>query len=259
VARAAYLLALTFSVATMIAVTADAEVTESGNLIVNFDGGIAPERLPRSGTAPVSVRVSAAVSTTDGSRPPQLERITLDINRNGRISSAGLPTCRRHQLVDTTTRAALRACGPALVGLGHVSARIALPEQAPLPSEGTLLAFNSRRHGRPVILGQVYGAVPLPVTSIVPFRIGRAPHGFGTRLVASFPHIAADWGYVTDVRLRLGRRYSARGQSLSFLSAGCPAPRGLNSALFTLARADYTFDDGRQLASSLVRSCKVRR
>jgi hypothetical protein len=237
---------------------ARSEVTESGNLVVDFHGGIRPRALPRRGAAPVRVHLSATVSTTDGARLPQLDQVVLEINRFGRLDAAGLPACRPSQLVAATTRGALGACRRALVGRGHVSAKISLPEQAPLPSEGELLAFNGRRHGHPVIYGHVYGDVPLPVTSIVRFRIEPESGRFGTRLVASFPHVAADWGYVTAFQFELGRLYRAGGRERSYLEAGCPAPRHLRRALFTLARATYSFEDGRTLRSSLVRSCKVR-
>jgi hypothetical protein len=95
---------------------------------------------------------------------------------------------------------------------------------------------------------QPHGALPGLRTS------GR----FGTRLTAAFPQVAADWGYATDFEMKLGRRWRAGGARRSYLSAGCPAPRGFNRALFTLARWTYTFDDGRLLESSLVRECRVR-
>lgn len=239
------------------ATTTEAEVTQSGNVVITFGGGMSPKRLPRHGAAPVRVHVGAAIGTVDGSRPPQLEEIILDINRHGHLIDRGLPTCRRRQLVAATTRSALAACRPALVGQGHVSAKISLPDQAPLPSEGELLAFNGRKHGQPVIYGHVYGDTPLPVTSVVPFYLRRAHGKFGTRLVASFPHVASDWGYVTGFNLELGRRYRVQGRRQSFLNAGCPAPPSLPGALFTLARARYRFDDGRELTSSLIRSCKA--
>jgi hypothetical protein len=237
---------------------ASAELIQDGNLRISFDGRISPKRLPRHGAAPVTVSMSADLTTTDGSPPPQLATMTLDINRHGRLNAAGLPVCKAGKLAYATTEEALRACRPALVGRGHLSAKIALPEQAPFPSEGVLLAFNARRHGRPVILGHIYGAEPLAITLVIPFAIRRIGGRFGTRLTATFPQVAADWGYLTHFEMTLGRRYSAGGRRLSYLSASCPTPKGVNRALFTMARGSYGFDDGRVLESSLVRECRVR-
>jgi hypothetical protein len=238
---------------------ARAELAQQGNLRIHFDGQIAPKRLPRHGRAPVTVVLSAQISTTDGTQPPQLRQIVLDINRHGTLLNRGLPRCRRPQLAYATSKAALRACGAALVGHGHVSAKIALPEQAPLPSEGQLLAFNGRKAGRPVIFAHIYGARPLPITFVLGFEIDRRGGRFGTRLRAALPQLASGWGYVSAIRMTLGRRFWAGGRRRSYLSAGCPAPHGFPGALFTLARATYSFDDGRRLSSGLVRSCRVRR
>jgi hypothetical protein len=256
--RLAWPLLISLPVLALAVTAARGEVVESGNLVVNFNGGMSPKRLPRHGTAPVSISMAADLSTTDGSRPPQLERLTLEVNRHGVLDARGLPTCRPGQLDLATTREAQRACRGALVGRGHVSSAIALPEQAPFPSEGTLLAFNAQRHGRPVILAHIYGSTPLPISLTVPFQVRRTRGRFGTRLTAAFPQVAADWGYVTHFEMSLGRRWRASGARRSYLSAGCPAPAGVNRALFTLARGTYLFDDGRTLESSVVRSCRVR-
>lgn len=237
---------------------AQGELVQEGDLRIHFDGQIAPKRLPRHGSAPVWVSLSAEIATTDGARPPQLRRIVVEINRHGTLLNRGLPLCRRSQLAYATTKAALRACGPALVGHGHVSAKIALPEQAPLPSEGELLAFNGRQGGQPVIFAQIYGSRPLPITFVLAFEIHRHRGPFGTRLWAALPQLASDWGYITRIRMTLGRRFWAGGERRSYLSAGCPAPQGFPGAIFTLARAAYSFEDGRRLHSSLVRSCRVR-
>jgi hypothetical protein len=259
VGQTARLVALALALVALAADLAHAELIQQGNLLISFDGQMRPKRLPRHGTAPVSVSMAADLSTTDGARPPQLQTMTLDVNRHGRLTNRGLPTCRARQLVYATTTEALRACRPALVGRGHLSSKIALPEQAPFPSEGTLLAFNARRHGRPVILGHVYGSTPLPISLVIPFEVHHTRGRFGTRLTASFPQVAADWGYLTHFEMTLGRRYRAAGSRMSYLSAGCPAPSGVSRALFTMARGSYRFDDGRILTSSLVRSCQVRR
>lgn len=256
--RPTRVIALAFSALVAFTSLADAELIQSGNLLVDFQAGIHPKRLPRRGAAPVKLDVSATISTTDGAKAPQLDDLVLEVNRNGRLTTAGLPRCRRSDLVFTTTRQALEHCRGALVGRGHISANIALPEQAPLPSEGTMLAFNGRERGRPVIYGHVYGETPLPITTIVTFHIRATRSRFGTTLTAAFPRVAADWGYLRTIRLRLGRRYrDADGRRRSYISAGCPTPRGVNRAIFTMARGTYTFVDGRRLTSALVRSCRA--
>ncbi len=235
-----------------------AEVTQQGNLRVSFAGRVAPHDLPRRGTAPVAVRLGGEIKTTDGQAPPQLRTITLAINRNGRLDYEGLPRCNLHQIQPATTAEARRACRRSLVGTGSFEAHVALPEQSPFPSNGTVLAFNGNLHGKPVIYAHIYGTEPLPQSLVLPFRIHRGGGGFATSLVARLPQVAAEWGYVSGVSLDLRRSFSYQGRRHSYLSAGCPAPKGFPGAIFPLARVSFGFDDGRTLASTLTRSCTAR-
>jgi hypothetical protein len=242
-----------------LAALAQAEVIQRGDLRVSFEGGMRPKSLPRTGTAPVSVSVGGTIKTTNQTIPPRLRAITIGINRHGRIQTAGLPVCRIHQIEPSTTEMALRICGRSLVGEGSFSSKVLLPEQAPFPSDGKIFAFNGIFKGRPAILAHIYGTKPAPTSFTLPFRIRREPGTFATILTASMPHFTSRWGYVTGLEMTLGRRYSYRGRSHSYISAGCPAPAGFPGAVFPLARAEYSFVNGRRLSSKLVRACSVRR
>src|SRR5262249_186803 len=175
--------------------------------------------------------------TTDGRQPPRLLRFSLDVNRHGQVFDRGLPLCRRSQLRDATTAKALKRCRGALVGRGHVSAHIFLPEQAPFPAEGTLLAFNARIHGHRAVLGHVYGLEPIAPRAGVPFIVRRAPRApYGARITALLPSVASDWGFIAGFSMNFGRSYSFGGIRRSYLSAGCPAPAGFPGAPFDLVR-----------------------
>jgi hypothetical protein len=251
-------LALALALSATGAAATGAEVIQHDNVVVVVHGGVEPKRLPRSGLAPVSVNVGGEISTTDGLAPPQLRTFELEINRHGKVVDRGLPTCRRRQLENATTAHALHVCRDALVGRGHVSAKVALPDQAPFPSEGTLLGFNARIDGQRAVLGHVHGTVPVPLTTVVPFLVGKAPgNTFGVRLTAILPQVASDWGYVTDFSMRFGRRYRQGGRRRSYLNAACPAPKGFPGASFALARASYEFSDAQTFTTVLNRSCKV--
>jgi hypothetical protein len=238
---------------------AQAEVVQRGNVRVSFDGRMSPRSLPRSGTASIAVSVGGTIETTDNTIPPQLLEITIGINRHGRIDTTGLPVCRMARIQPSTTGGAMRICGASFVGEGDFSSKILLPQQAPFPSDGRVLAFNGIYRGRPAILAHIYGTKPAPISFTLPFVISRGKGTFATTLSASLPHFTSRWGYVTGLEMTLGRKYSYRGRPRSYVSAGCPAPAGFPSAVFPLARADYRFDDGRHLSSTLVRTCSVRR
>lgn len=225
---------------------------------VSFDGKLTPHVLPRHGTAPVGIVVDAKISATGGEDPPQLRRIRIAINRNGHFSSRGLPACRVEQIQPSTTANALAACRRSLVGEGHFSANVKLPQQSPFPSAGKVLAFNGKVKGRPAILAHIYGTEPAPTSTVLPFLLREGRGTYGTTLEASLPQATGSWGYVTGLRMSLRRRFSYRGRSRSFLSAGCPAPAGFPSAAFPLAKTSFSFAGNLTLDAVLNRTCRAR-
>jgi len=256
--RAAVLLTLGAVGALVLANAAPAEIDENGNLRGIFNGQISPKQLPRTGGAPVGVQMGGKIKTTDKAIPPKLERIILDINRNGKLQTRGLPRCPLGKLKSISSAGARKACREALIGNGNVTSRVALPGQGAFASNGPLLAFNGRHKGRPAVFAQVATGAPLPLTYVIIFEVKKKNGTFGNSLVGTLPPIASEYGYITAFNLFLRRQYSFRGQRLSYASAGCPAPKGFPGATFAFAKVSYEFADGRSLSSVLNRSCKVR-
>jgi hypothetical protein len=236
---------------------ASAEVTQEGNLRVSFEGGIAPHKLPRQGTAPVQVTLTGDIKTTDGLAPPQLRTIAMAINKNGKLDYQGLPACKYHQIQPASTNEAIESCPDSLIGKGAFQAHVVLPEQSPFPSAGKVIAFNGIFHGRHVVFAHVYGTVPLPQSQVLVFELGRVSGTYRTTLTAELPQVAAEWGYVSGVSLSLNRVFKYKGRSRSFISAGCPAPKGFPGATFAFAKASFGFEDGRVLEAKMTRSCGV--
>jgi hypothetical protein len=237
---------------------AAAELTAHGDLFVRFNGGIAPNSLPRHSRAPISVRFVGTVRTLSGDRPPALRRIVIAINQGGRLDAHGLAVCRQSEIEPSSSQEALKACGPALVGRGSYAADVAFPEQSSFPSHGRILAFNAVVDGKRAILAHVYGVDPVPITRIIVFHIRESPGTFGTVLTGALPESLNRWGYLKRISLSLHRNFTYRGQPRSYLSAACDAPAGFSGAVFPFAHASMTFADGRTLSSTLNRSCKVR-
>src|SRR5882757_6061488 len=100
------------------AAAAAAEVVQSGNVRVTFHARFTPHVLPRERPAPISVEVDGQISTTDGSQPPALQRLRLELSSSGKIDTLGLPACRAATLQSTSSNLALQRCGPAQVGHG---------------------------------------------------------------------------------------------------------------------------------------------
>jgi hypothetical protein len=233
------------------------EVTQRHGVRISFGGELTPKRLPREGTAPIAVSLSTRIQPLNGKVSPQLRRITIGINRHGRIESAGLPVCRVSDVQPSTSAKAMSACGASLVGNGSFEARVLLPEQAPFPSRGRILAFNGRHEGRPAILVHVYGTEPAPTSFTMPFVIRRSKGVFGTAISASLPAVTSEWGYVTGLDLRLERRYRWGGKTRSYVLAGCPAPKGFGTAVFPFAKARFGFGEF-SLGSVVTGICQAR-
>jgi hypothetical protein len=238
--------------------SARAELNQKGDLIVSFDGRIVPKRLPRETPGPVSVRVAGNVRPTDGAPLPQLETISVAINRSGRLDDAGLPICMLREIQPATESEARRICGDALVGDGHVVLQVHFPSQPSFTVKANLLAFNGpRRRGRKLILAQAYAQDP-PGAFVLPFVLRRKSGVFGTKISTTLPNPTRNWAYLTHFDMTLDRQYRYRGRSHSYVSAACSAPVGAHGAIFPFAKATYGFDDGKRLTTTVTRTCVVR-
>lgn len=236
-----------------------ADVTTGGNARISFHGWVAPRTLPRSGTAPISLHLGGTVHPLEGRRPAALKRVRVELNRHGVISTRGLPRCPHRRLVGSTTALALESCRGALVGHGTFSSHIEIPEGAPFPANGRVLAFNSTVHGHPGLVAQIYGTDPVPTDEVVPIAVHRGGEGgFGLTLTVQMPQVGHEWGYVTGFKMTFHRLYRYRGEVRSFLSASCPAPAGISTAPFRAARGTYFLGDGRRLTRVVGGSCRVR-
>jgi hypothetical protein len=235
-----------------------AAVVQSEGLRISVLSQIMPYKLPRVQPAPIAVFVAGHLSTADGGIPPQLQKLTVKVNRHGLLQSRGLPVCRIPQVQPASTQRALAACGSALIGSGQFWANIILPDQRPYPTQGRLLIFNGRKHGHPVLLAQIYTSHPFATSFVIPFAIRRISQGaYGTELSASLPEALGSWGYLDRIKLTLRRKYSYRGRELSYFNAACPAPKGARRAAFPLAYASFSFAGRPSLGATVDKTCGV--
>jgi hypothetical protein len=235
------------------------EIVQNGNVRLAVDGALTPQKLPREGTAPIAVSVGWQIATADGAPPPVLRKLRIEINRAGHLDLTGLPTCPYAKIQPATTQRALSNCRSALVGRGKFSALVALAGQESYVARGQMLVFNGLQGKKPVLLGQIYSAYPFSNSFVIVFDIQRIGHGtYGTGLAATLPPSLRAWGSLTEIQMRLSRRFGYQGESHSFLSAGCPAPKGFSQAAFPLARTSFSFAGTPSQSLVLNRSCRVR-
>jgi hypothetical protein len=238
---------------------AHATVIQKDNVRINVLSQILPYKLPRKGTAPIAVFVSGHLSEPHGGIPPQLQEMTVEVNKHGLLQSRGLPACPLRRIQPASTQRALEACGDALIGSGQFWAHIVLPDQGAYPTHGRLLIFNGRQKGKPVIFTHIFTANPFFSSFVIPFSIQKKANGaYGTKLTASLPQALGDWGYVDRIKLTLKRKYDYKGRQLSYFNAGCPAPEGTKRTVFPLALASFAFGEGLSISAKVEKACGVK-
>jgi hypothetical protein len=239
-------------------VVASAAVVQRDGLRITVQSQIQPYRLPRTGAAPIAVFVSGHIATSTGAMPPQLQKMTIRVNRRGLLQSLGLPRCRLGEIDPGSTQHALEHCADALVGSGRFWASIVLPDQRPYPTRGRLLVFNGRRAGHPVLFAHIYTTKPFATSFVITFEIRHLSTGrYGTELSASLPQALGSWGVVDRIKLTLRRKYRYGDRELSYFNAGCPAPEGTQATVFPLALASFSFAEAEPLSLTVNKSCRV--
>lgn len=226
------------------------EVARVGNLYLADNGGISPSKLPRHGYAPITARLVGEIGTVDGSHPPALRTVSLDIDKTIGIDAVGLPSCNASQIEARTTAAARSACASAIVGSGNGEVEVAFPEQAPFSANGPVVLFNGGVHGRTtLVLLHAYVAVPAPTAIVTRATITRIHRGrFGLHIEARIPRIAGGAGSITKFKLKVGRKFTYKGKNKSLLMATCPTGSWAT-------KGNVLFDDGTELGLTHVFPC----
>lgn len=236
-----------------------AERAGRDGVVVSFNATIVPNRLPRHELAPVYVSLSGAAHSTIGARiPPHLDRIELAFGARGGLDVAGLPSCPRARLRNTTHRQALARCRAAVVGHGMLISEVPLAPARPLLARASVLAFNASIAGRPAVLVQAYSPSP-PVSFVLPFTLHPLRHGaYGALLSASVARTLGHWPRLRSFRVTLGRRYRSQGRQHSYLNAHCPLPPRFHSLSVPVARATYRFAPAPTITTTILRTCRTR-
>jgi len=256
--RARGLLALLVA-ALLIAAAASAATIQQGDLRITVLAQLKPYKLPRVGTAPIAVFVAGHLQNAKGGIPPQLRRMRIRVNKHGLLQSKGLPVCEVHRIQPGSDVRALENCQGALIGSGQFWANIVLPDQGAYRTQGRLLIFNGKdKAGRPQVLAHIYTTHPFASSFVIPFSLRHVAKGpYGTELKASLPQALGSWGYLDRIKLTLRRKYTYKGQHLSYFNSGCPALKGQTRASFPLAYAQFFFAGRAPMGATVQKTCGV--
>jgi hypothetical protein len=221
------------------------------SLVLRADGGFQPRSLPRRQFAPIDFQGHFDIAAKGGGKPVALEQAVIDFDRDGRLSSGGLPTCPAERVAHASTAQARRLCAGAIVGSGHIEALVDLGG-APVVAASPLTLFNGPpQDGNPTVILHAQTAVPATQTFAIVVPIERRPGRFRYRATLDLPPIAGGLGAVTHVDVKVGRRFSAGGQRRSYVSAHCS-----DGVLQT--HGHFSFADGTIIDGSVEKACTAR-
>jgi hypothetical protein len=226
---------------------------EKHEVEVAMNSSFKPTKLPKNKLAPIHLRIEGTIGMSDGSNPPPLQELVLEIDKNGALDAQGLPACGLKRIKGATTSQALKACRPTLVGEGTMESVVAYPEQSPLPPKSKLLAFNGGvKDGLRTIYIHAYLRSPVSAPIVITAKVSKIHAGrYGTKLIATVPPIAEGSGYVKKFQLDFFRLFTSGGKKQSFAEARC-----FDGKL--QARATFSFSDGPPLAGVFQRLCAPR-
>jgi hypothetical protein len=231
---------------------ANAATVRVGTLVLHADGGFAPRALPRRAYAPIHFQGYGDVTTTDGSVPPALTHVRLEFDRDGKLTTAGLPVCPPGRIETTTVKQARRRCRGAIVGSGHVGAVLSLGGTR-LRVHSPLTLFNGPRQGGNItVVAHAQTTVPVfqsyVVVAPIERRRGRI---YGYRTSFDVPTIAGGAGALTHIDAKIDRRYRAGGRERSYVSARC-------SDYILQTQGYFSFADGNVIYGSAFKPCSMR-
>jgi hypothetical protein len=239
-----------FLVATILLTgAASGAVIKVGDLVLRADGGFEPQVLPRSTYAPINFQGYFDIASRNGGVPPALQEAVLEFDRNGRLSTTGLPSCAPATIANATPQQARNLCSSAIVGSGHLTAQIALPGIPTISASSPLTIFNGPPlNGNPTVVLHAHTTIPTTQTFAVLVPIERLSGAFSYRATIDVPPIAGGYGALTHIDAKIGRSYTVGGQQRSYVSARCS-----NGVLET--HGSFTFAGGTILSGIVFKPC----
>lgn len=215
----------------------------AGNLKVTYNGEFTPSTLPKNKLAPITLKASGSLKTLDGTHPPALKEVILETDKNGTISTKGIPVCKAGQLQARDTNAAMKACGKSLIGTGQTTVEVQFPEQPPVPVTSKLLVLNGGTSGgKTTLFIHAYFSAPVTGAIVTTVKIKKVHNGrYGLKSVATIPKIANGAGSVLKFNLTINKK--------GVLMAKCPDGK-------LQAHATGIFSDGTKASAGIVRTCK---
>lgn len=238
--------------AVLLAGVSGAAMVRVGTLVLRADGSFEPRLLPKRTYAPIRFQGYGEITTTDGSLPPAVDHIELEFDRDGHLTTAGLPVCSPSKLEAATPEQARSRCSGSIVGTGRVAAAVSLAGLARINLSSLLTIFNGpRKDGNPTAVLHAQAPFPVSETYVVVVPIEPRKGIYRYRTAFDVPPIAGGLGSLTRIDSKIGRFYRAGGAKRSYVSARC-------SDYILQTRGYVSFSDGNIIYGSISKACRPR-
>jgi len=234
------------------AALAGAAMVAVNGIVLHANGSFQPQVLPRGHFAPIEFEGFFHIGARGGGVPVKLEEAAIDFDRDGRLTTAGLPACPPERLSGLGVRAGRERCKGAIVGTGRVEAFVELPGGGAVQGGSALTVFNGPTlEGRPTAVLHARMTVPEVQTFAIVVPIERQRGGFRYRARLAVPEIAGGRGAITRVEVKIGRRFFSGGKRRSYVAARCS-----DGIIHTHGR--FTFAEGTIIDGSVEKGCTAR-
>jgi hypothetical protein len=223
-----------------------------GSLVLHADGGFEPRLLPKRTFAPIRFYGYGDIKTTDGSQPPALQHVKLYFDRDGRLTTTGLPVCAPASVEGLAPGAARQRCRGALVGVGELGATVPLPDVGRIQMNAPLTIFNGpRQDGDATVVLHAQAPAPISETYVILIPVERRPGFYRYRSEFDIPLIEGGAGSLTHIDVKIGRRWRTGGVERSYISARC-------SDYILQTKGYFSFADGNVIYGSVFKACRPK-
>ena len=258
--RSIPIVAAAVAAAALAAAVAVAAVTAGNGSSVTATAAISPGKLSKSTFTPINLRVATKIAAAGVPTDDPASSVEIDFDKNGKLSTKGLPTCNPKLLEAKSPSQALGACGKSVVGHGKTSGLFVGRDEEhnplpPAPFDGEVTVFNGvPQGGKPTLLMYTSIEDPVPLSFVIPGVVSNyRKQGFGSRFEISLPVLFGGGGALRDFSVSIGKRFTFKGKRQSLVSAKCPGAKKLK------ARVTVTFKSGAKAAVPMRQSCTPKR
>jgi hypothetical protein len=222
-----------------------------GSLEVTSNFKFSPTAVSKTKQTPIAIDLSGEVKEENPrEHPPAARELLIEADKNAEIHSKGIPVCKSGQIQATDTTAALKACGPALIGEGTVTAQVAFAEQAPVNVPSKLLLFNGgEQGGKTTWFAHAYFSQPISGAIVTTATITKIHKGrYGTLSLVKIPQIAGGNGSTLSFELEIFKSVKVGGKTYNPISAVCTDGKAK-------VHVEAKFEDGTKAETEVVRAC----